>query len=452
MRLIGLRVENYMRVRFLEIAPKSRIVQFTGRNGQGKTSAVMAFWNLILGKTMTPDKPVRKGAQQALLQADLGTLLITRTINPDRSQVLTVEPAQNGRATGKRFPSPQALIDELRGSLKDDMPQDPVEFLRMPPKQQIEVLRKLAAVDLDFEAMAEANKADYEARRVIGRDVDRMVAEASAITVQQGLPAAKLDEMAVLERMRGATAANEEARRLDVKKAALTRPIEAGKALEKEHEVRILSQLNEIEQLKADLLEAERNLPKLLAKRDELRAATKNAEEIFEIAPAGVMVDVSALSAELQEIQTTNREIEKRERREAAEKALAEERRKADALTRAMEGREEKKRAAMAAAKMPIEGLSFDEMEVLYQGIPLQQIGDAKGIEVCMRIFMATNPKLRVLPIWRGEALDEDNLAMMEQLCEENDFQVLMARVDSSGEVGVVMEDGVVVAEHEVSA
>jgi hypothetical protein len=114
-----------------------------------------------------------------------------------------------------------------------------------------------------------------------------------------------------------------------------------------------------------------------------------------------------------------------------------------------MEGREEKKRAAMAAAKMPIEGLSFDEMEVLYQGIPLQQIGDAKGIEVCMRIFMATNPKLRVLPIWRGEALDEDNLAMMEQLCEENDFQVLMARVDSSGEVGVVMEDGMVVAEHE---
>jgi hypothetical protein len=161
------------------------------------------------------------------------------------------------------------------------------------------------------------------------------------------------------------------------------------------------------------------------------------------------MVDVSALSAELQEIQTTNREIEKRERREAAEKALAEERRIADALTRAMEGREEKKRAAMAAAKMPIEGLSFDEMEVLYQGIPLQQIGDAKGIEVCMRIFMATNPKLRVLPIWRGEALDEDNLAMMERLCEENDFQVLMARVDSSGEVGVVMEDGMVVAEHE---
>jgi hypothetical protein len=59
----------------------------------------------------------------------------------------------------------------------------------------------------------------------------------------------------------------------------------------------------------------------------------------------------------------------------------------------------------------------------------------ALWIEVCMRIFMATNPKLRVLPIWRGEALDEDNLAMMEQLCEENDFQVLMARVDSSGEV-----------------
>jgi hypothetical protein len=438
-----------MRVRFLEIAPKSRIVQFTGKNGQGKTSAVMAFWNLILGKTMTPDKPVRKGAQQALLQADLGTLLITRTINPDRSQVLTVEPAQNGRATGKRFPSPQALIDELRGSLKDDMPQDPVEFLRMPPKQQIEVLRKLAAVDLDFEAMAEANKADYEARRVICRDVDRMVAEASAITVQQGLPAGKLDEMAVLERMRGATAANEEARRLDAAKEKLLHEIDGAKLAVATHENKVDAQAAIIEDLKEELAVAEANLPKLVMAKDEARAALDAATVAYLGAPAGVMVDVSALSAELQEIQTTNREIEKRERREAAEKRLAEERRKADALTRAMEGREEKKRAAMAAAKMPIEGLSFDEMEVLYQGIPLQQIGDAKGIEVCMRIFMATNPKLRVLPIWRGEALDEDNLAMMERLCEENDFQVLMARVDSSGEVGVVMEDGMVVAEHE---
>jgi hypothetical protein len=452
MRLIGLRVENYMRVRFLEIAPKSRIVQFTGKNGQGKTSAVMAFWNLILGKTMTPDKPVRKGAQQALLQADLGTLLITRTINPDRSQVLTVEPAQNGRATGKRFPSPQALIDELRGSLKDDMPQDPVEFLRMAPKQQIEVLRKLAAVDLDFEAMTDANKADYEARRVIGRDVDRMQAEASAITVQQGLPAAKLDEAAVLEKMRGATAANEEARKVDAAKELAWREVLQARE-------RLGAKRQAIRNMKVEVEEAERQLRAAKAKLDrqekeevEVVELVAACEQKHEALPAGVMVDVSALSAELQEIQTTNREIEKRERREAAEKALAEERRKADALTRAMEGREEKKRAAMAAAKMPIEGLSFDEMEVLYQGIPLQQIGDAKGIEVCMRIFMATNPKLRVLPIWRGEALDEDNLAMMEQLCEENDFQVLMARVDSSGEVGVVMEDGVVVAEHEVSA
>jgi hypothetical protein len=438
-----------MRVRFLEIAPKSRIVQFTGKNGQGKTSAVMAFWNLILGKTMTPDKPVRKGAQQALLQADLGTLLITRTINPDRSQVLTVEPAQNGRATGKRFPSPQALIDELRGSLKDDMPQDPVEFLRMAPKQQIEVLRKLAAVDLDFEAMAEANKADYEARRNINRDVDRMVAEASAITVQQGLPAARLDEAAVMERMRGATAANEEARKVDAAKGDAWTAVQRERSgLDvKRQNIRRLNQ--EVEDADRLLRAARAKLKRQEEEAEEIAAKAAELEKKHEAMPAGVMVDVSALSAELQEIQTTNREIEKRERREAAEKRLAEERRKADALTRAMEGREEKKREAMAAAKMPIEGLSFDEMEVLYQGIPLQQIGDAKGIEVCMRIFMATNPKLRVLPIWRGEALDEDNLAMMERLCEENDFQVLMARVDSSGDVGVVMEDGVVVAEHE---
>jgi hypothetical protein len=49
-----------------------------------------------------------------------------------------------------------------------------------------------------------------------------------------------------------------------------------------------------------------------------------------------------------------------------------------------------------------------------------------------------------VLCIRHGEALDEDGLKILAELAEENDFQIWMARVDSSGKVGIVLEDGMI--------
>ena len=60
---------------------------------------------------------------------------------------------------------------------------------------------------------------------------------------------------------------------------------------------------------------------------------------------------------------------------------------------------------------------------------------------------MAQNPKLKVIFIPRGEALDEDSLDILAELAEENDFDIWIAKVDSSGKMGVVIEDGMVAAD-----
>ena len=59
------------------------------------------------------------------------------------------------------------------------------------------------------------------------------------------------------------------------------------------------------------------------------------------------------------------------------------------------------------------------------------------------------NPKLRVLRILHGEAMDDDSLKILADMAEEHDFQIWMAKVDSSGKVGIVLEDGMVKEEHE---
>ena len=166
-------------------------------------------------------------------------------------------------------------------------------------------------------------------------------------------------------------------------------------------------------------------------------------KEKFNAATEPDYIDVSQLAGELEHIQMVNREIDRRTKRDEVQKRLDAEKRKAQALTRQMDDREEKKRECLAKAKMPVDGLTFDETAVLYRGMPLGQLGEAEQLRLSAMIFMAGNPKLRILPVWHGEALDDDGLAMLEQLCEENNFQILMARVDTSGKVGVVMNDGI---------
>ena len=55
---------------------------------------------------------------------------------------------------------------------------------------------------------------------------------------------------------------------------------------------------------------------------------------------------------------------------------------------------------------------------------------------------MSSNPKLRVMQIRDGSLLDDDGLLAIADLAEQHNYQVLIERVDSSGKVGVVMEDG----------
>jgi hypothetical protein len=96
-----------------------------------------------------------------------------------------------------------------------------------------------------------------------------------------------------------------------------------------------------------------------------------------------------------------------------------------------------------------VEGLTFDEREVKYNGIPIEMLGEGEQIRISTLIGMAANPKLRLLCIRHGEALDPDGLKQLAEMAKEHDFQIIMARVDTSGKIGVVIEDGSVIATNE---
>lgn len=433
MHIIGLVAENVKKIRAVEIEPKGRLIQITGKNGQGKTSVLDAIWYGLVGKRALPEKPVRKGAEKAKIKLDLGELVINRTISSSGAMTLHVESSK-----GSKFTSPQQVLDELLGELTFD----PLAFIHMKTKEQVNALRAVVKIDINVDELNAQSAEDFNKRRDINRDRDRLTAEVNAIVVQAGLPKDKLDESALLQALQTAGQVNDEQRKVDQAKSALYEALSGKKAALQQaaHAGNTIREV--IADLERQLTDAKARLKQWEEESARLHEAVTAAEAAYDDAPTGRFVDVSKITADLQQAQLVNREIDKRERRAALEVELKEKTKAADQLTRAMEDREEKKREAVANAKMPVPGLAFDENEVLYNGIPLAQLGEAEQIRISTSIAMAANPKLRILRIEHGEAMDDDALAALAEMAEQHDFQIWMARVDSSGKVGIVMEDG----------
>jgi hypothetical protein len=111
-------------------------------------------------------------------------------------------------------------------------------------------------------------------------------------------------------------------------------------------------------------------------------------------------------------------------------------------LSAIMDARNDGKQRAIGAVKLPVEGLSFGDGVVLLDGVPFEQGSDAQRLRVSVAIAMAMNPKLRALRIRHGSELDEDSMKLLAEMLDEADYQCWIERVDSSGKIGFVIEDG----------
>ena len=138
-----------------------------------------------------------------------------------------------------------------------------------------------------------------------------------------------------------------------------------------------------------------------------------------------------------------------RDRKKAIEAEAAEYEKLAAELTTRIETRNAQKQKAIAEAEMPVEGMSLGGGQVLLKGLPFDQASGAQRLRTSVAVAMAGNPKLRVIRIKDGSLLDNASLQLISDMAADRDYQVWIERVDDSGKIGIVMEDGEVAADYQ---
>lgn len=402
MKIIELQAENVKRLRAVDITPDGTLQVIGGRNAQGKSSLIEGIWMALGGRKATKDttRPIRDGEDRAMVRLDLGDMVITRTWTPSGSK-LKVENTQGVPAR-----SPQALLDNLIGR----MSFDPLDFIRLAPKEQRNTLLDIVELEVNIDEVDTQIGQVYAMRTEIGREGTAL----GEVSVDPSLPVTEQSLQDTLARLRAA----EEANRQVQNQSDILRRAEDNVAMLEENMQRLLAQLEEA--------------------KNEVSRLRSTAQ-----AP---LVDTSALEAELSDIDGMNARI--RSNNEAIRRSQRREELllQYEGATQELQRLSAVKADALRKAKFPIEGLSFTDAEVLYHGVPLSQASSAEQIQVSMAIGMALNPQLRVLMIKDGSLLDDTSMEAIYRQAADSDFQLFVERVGNADRGAVIIEDGEVVA------
>lgn len=401
MKIISLRAENFKRLKAVDITPvDENTVVIAGKNAQGKSSVLDAIWAALAGKdgVKQVSRPIRDGETKARVVLELDDLRVERKWSPSGS-TLTVGP-RDGSA---KFSSPQSILDKLIGALSFD----PLAFAQADAKSQRDTLVAVLGIGDAIADLEAKRKEAYEERTVVNRQAK------AALTRLQALPEVDDDVQPV------------DVAQLVGELQALTQAKDRREALLDEH-ARIAQEVRELE-LKITSLQ---------------ERSAQVVEEGRRLAPVAAD-QLAALNQQIAEADERNKLAAQRDERERLVDEHGSLSGEAFDLSEAIAAIDEQKAELIKSSPLPVEGLSFDDEGVLYNGVPFQQASAAERLRVSVAMAMAMNPKVRVICIKDASLLDEDSFAMLTDMAREHDFQVWYEQVGTDGgPVGVVIEDG----------
>jgi ABC-type dipeptide/oligopeptide/nickel transport system ATPase component len=445
MKVLNVDVHNVMAVKDVRLDLSGHhLFLIGGKNGQGKSSTLTALLMALCGKRdldSYPEIALREGEDKGWVKVDLSgddelhdakgfsvELLLSR-----KRSGQVVEEFRVIDSAGDEAPEPRTLLKRLY----DLKAFDPLALERLDRKGKKEIVQK--ALGLDFTASDQLHKKKFDERAAVNKQIKSLEAKYDKMPKFTGVPKAEVsvaDLLAEEEKLKAVNTANQAER---AKLQGINR-----ETLQAEQACATADQ--KVRHLEEQLENARRDL---VSARNSMMAARETKQAQAEVVAKLVDQNTAPIRQQIADSGEINRKIRANLDRETTGSELDSLEAQKNAIEKDMEDIKDAQQKALLAAPWPVEGMSLDEEGLLYNGLPFEQASKALRTRVSVKIGMALNPKLRLLVCQAGGDCDEDTLAELEQVLEDNDFQMLLELVTRGAEdearCAVIMRAGEVV-------
>ena len=399
-KINSLEFENVKRIKAVQLTPaKNGLTLIGGDNRQGKTSVLDAIAWALGGDRFKPSNPQREGSViEPHLKVTLDNGIVVERSGKN-SSLKVIDPSGNKGG--------QQLLNSFVEQLALDLPK----FLNQSSKEKADTLLKIIGVGEQLYKLEQEEQLQYNRRTEIGRIADQKAKFAKEMPVYTDVPAEPLSVSELIQQQQEILAHNGANK---MKRDQLSH-------YEKEYELAKQA----FDHAKSVLDAAENNLK--LAKLDAKDLEDKSTAE---------------LEANIQHIEDINKKIRADLDRQKAEIEAEDFRSQYDELTEQVEAIRQQKRDLLKGADLPLEGLTVEGGELIYNGQKWDCMSGAEQLIVATSIVRKLNPDCGFVLLNKLEQLDSKTLDAFGNWLEKEGLQAIATRVSSGDECAIIIEDG----------
>jgi hypothetical protein len=416
-KILYLKAERFLNLAVVEVVPDGTAVWLKGKNEAGKSAVMDAVFAALTGKR--PENCIKEGEDEARIEVKMDGYTVVRNIVKVGKNKTDIK-LEVKNDEGMRLGSPQTFLNDLIGKLTFD----PMEFAREHPLDQKNIVLK--AVGVDFSDLETQKKTHTDNRADKARDLKKL--EGALSTMKK--PPKEFDGKTVtIKDMIDAVTT------LKDKRAAFDEAVKA----KKDAEYSKMSANAKIHELEEQIKAIQNQIVGYdTAINKPLPPAVSDAE----IAEADKVLETA---------QERNNDAMLYQRYLDTEAEITTARADVEKVESQIKEVETERARRLKEAKLPVEGLGFDDDGLTFEGLPLARQSAGRSCEIYTAIAMALNPNLRVIFIRDASLLDKDMVASIMKLAQEKDYQVWLEKVEEKeGEkypkIGLYLEAGGVVA------
>lgn len=409
MKIQKVKIKDFKIIKDLEVELNGANVLLIGDNEVGKSSFIQ-FVEIALGKQS--NIPVDATGEGLVVADKNGNEYKFHVKFKSGKPVITIETPDGFKDTRK------SILAQITGANDFDID----EFITLSNstagrKKQVEIFKTF----LDEETREnlvkyEQNvKVKYDERTELGRVLKEKEAVISASPYRNEL-SINIEKIDVSSEMQKLDEANKHNANID----RINQGIEDKAKSIIENHTKILS-------IKAKIEALEQEISVINSNTETLETDIKKGNEWLK---SNAKKDISEIQQKISEASEINIKYSKIQELRDVSKLVEKMQLEHDDLTANIEASRQAIADAIRDMKTPVEGVSFDAEQLLYNGIPVNEnnLSTSQIMELGIKLKMAENPEAPLF-LQRGESLGAKRYKEILELCKKNGYQLIMEQV-----------------------